>query len=495
VTCAQDLETEQSFLPQALASVDSKAPLYRKNSSLAKPLLIYTIIGEIMSIYQDVIGQLPILKTYSHGTLGFAIDEAAQRADVVVALQVAIEKLIEKFPWLAGAVINKGSGPGNSGTFELIPWPTSASSINRVLCIRDRTDAIPSFEELMVKKAPCSKIDGKLVTSHPGFPQSYEDSPDNPAPVLAIQASFIKGGLLLHFSTQHNAIDASGMMQVIQLFSVAMQGVEFSSSAIKEGNRDRSRVIPLIASGEPIKDHSHLRRPLDLSPPKLPASTKWAYFLMDGSVVPIIKAAASQGEGYDPSVPFISSNDAMTAFYWKCIAKVRACNGRSSNAVSNLLRAIDARKAMGVSHEYMGHMVYHAATKMTLRELDETPISAIACKLRTDLNDVNNKFSVRSYATYIANTPDKSLVMYGGSYNPDMDIGASAVANADFFHSFGLIGAPKFARRPNLAPIPGCVYFMPSEGQHVPVLVCLTDDDMEGLKKHPEWSKYTEFVG
>ena len=450
------------------------------------------------AIHQDVIGQFPILKTYNHGTLGFAIDEDAHRATVVVALQAATEKLITKFPWLAGAVINEGSGPGDSGIFKVVSWPIGASTFNRVLCVRDRTDALPPFAKLMSKKAPCSIIEGKLVAPYPGFPESYQDSIDNPAPVLAIQANFIKGGLLLNFSTQHNAIDASGMMQIIQLFSIAMQGAEFSPSAIKEGNRDRSRVIPLIAPGEPIRDHSHLRRPLEFSPPQPPSPDKvprWAYFLMDGSAVPKFKAEASQRKGYDPSVPFISSNDALSAFYWKCIASVRARNGRSLNAVSKFLRAIDTRKAMGVSHEYMGHMVYHAATRMTLKELSETLTSAIACKLRRDLNDVNNRFSVRSYATYIANTPDKSLIMYGGLYNTDTDIGASAIANADFFHSFGLIGIPQFARRPNLPPIPGCVYFMPSEGQNLPILVCLRDDDMEGLKTHAEWSKYTEFVG
>jgi hypothetical protein len=452
----------------------------------------------MMSAYQDVIGQFPILKTYNHGILGFEIDEDAHRAIVVVELQAATDKLITYFPWLGGAVANEGSGPGNSGTVKLIDWPRSASSFNRVLRIKDCTDTIPPFSELKTRKAPCSMIEGKILGAYPGFPESYQESTENPAPVLAIQANFIKGGLLLDFSTQHNAIDASGMMQVIELFSVAMQGAEFSASALKEGNRDRSRVIPLIPPGEPIRDHSYLRRPLDFAPPQLPAPhllPRWAYFLMDRSAVPVIKAAASQGDGYDLSVPFISSNDALSAFYWKCLASVRACNGRSLETVSKFIRAIDTRKAMGVSNEYMGHMVYHAITRMTLMELKEASISAVACKLRTALNDVNNDFSVRSYATYIANTPDKSQLIYGGLYNTDTDIGASTVPNADFFHSFGRIGTPQFARRPNLAPIPGCVYFMPPERHYLPILVCLRDDDLEGLKTHPEWSKCTEFIG
>ncbi|CAG7970492.1 unnamed protein product [Penicillium salamii] len=452
----------------------------------------------MLPAYQDAIGQFPILKTYNHGTLGFKIDHDDQRATIIRALQSATAKLIASFPWLAGAVVNEGSGPGNSGVFKLVDWPKNSSSANLILRVRDYTESLSSFVDLLSHKAPCSMIDGKLVASYPGFPESYDDSADKPAPILAIQANFIKGGLLLNFSTQHNAIDASGMMQVIKLFSVAMQGVDFSSTAIQEGNRDRNTVIPLIPSGETIRDHSHLQIPPNFapSPPSiLDGVPRWGYFLMSSSSVPKIKAAALQFQESDQPVPFISSNDALSAFYWKCIADVRTQNGQSPQIISKFLRAIDARKAMGVSYEYMGHMVYHAATRMTFEELQKEPISAIACRLRSDLNDVNNGFSVRSYATYIANTPNKSRILYGGLFNRDTDVGASAVANADFFHSFGVIGKPMFARRPYLAPIPGCVYFMPSEGPVLPVLVCLRDDEMDGLKNHPEWSKVTEFIG
>jgi trichothecene 3-O-acetyltransferase len=451
-----------------------------------------------MSLYQDVIGQLPILKTYNHGTLGFEVADDTHRGSIVEALQAAADKLTASFPWLGGAVINEGSGSGNSGLFMPVPWPASASSPNSIVRVKDCTDSLPSFADMVRAGAPCLMIDGKLVAPYPGFPASYQDSAEHPAPIIAIQANFIEGGLLLNFSAQHNVIDASGMMQVVQLFATAMRGDEFPPSAVEQGNRDRTKVIPLIAPGEPIRDHSHLKRPLNFSapaPPSPAAMPKWAYFRLEGSAVPKIKALASVPEGHDPSVPFISSNDALSAFYWKCLAGVRARNGRSPDAVSKFGRAIDSRRAMGVSSEYMGHMVYHAATRMSLRELEEAPVSTIACRLRKDLNDVNNEFSVRSYATYIANEPDKSRVMYGGLYNPDTDIGSSALPGADVLHSFGPIGMPQFARRPNLAPIPGCIYFMPPEGRYIPVLVCLRDDDLEGLKTHPEWSKYTEFVG
>lgn len=451
-----------------------------------------------MSLYQDVVGQFPILNTYNHGLLGFELADETFIGSIIEALHIAADKLTASFPWLDGAVINEGSGPGNSGLFKPVPWPANASSRTSIVRVKNCADILPPFAHIIGAGAPCSMLDGKIVAPYPGFPASYEASTEHPAPVVAIQANLVKGGLMLNFSSQHNVIDASGMMQVIQLFATAMRKDDFSDSAVEQGNRDRTKVIPLIAPGDSIKDYSHLERPRDFARPAPPSSAavpRWAYFRLDRSAVAQFKTLASEPLGYDPSVPFITSNDALSAVYWKCLASVRACNGRSPDAISKFSRAVDARRAMGVPNEYMGHMVCHAATRMSLKELAEAPVSTIACRLRRDLNDVNNEFSVRSYATFIANEPDKSRIMYGGLYNPETDIGSSAMPNIDFFHSFGPLGKPRFARRPNLAPIPGCVYFMPAEGQHLPVLVCLRDDDLDGLKTHPDWTKYTEFVG
>lgn len=453
-----------------------------------------------MSLFQDAIGQLPILKTYNHGTLGFKVPDKAAQETMIRTLQIAVEKVTFHFPWLVGAIINEGSGPGNSGLFKPVPWPATAKSPNNILRIKHYEDSPPSYVEILQAGAPCSMLDGKMLAPFDGFPARYEDSPENPGPIIAVQANFVNGGLLT-FSAQHNIIDASGLMQIIKLFATALNGDEFTSQAIEQGNRDRTTVIPLIGPEEPMKNLKHLKLHEPLSPPPqvtvLPGrKPTWAYFRFSSSAVPGIKAMAMEPEGYDTSVPFISSNDALGAFYWKCISALRMGNGRSPESTSKFSRAIDSRRAMGVPFEYMGHMVSHSGTRLTLKEIDELPLSAVTRRLRKDLNDANNAISVRSYATLIANEPNKSLVLYGGGlFSQDVDIGSSTVSQAEFFVSFGPLGVPQFVRRPNLAPILGCVYFMPPENGDLMVLVCLREDDLEGLKSHTEWSKVTEFVG
>lgn len=450
------------------------------------------------SLYRNAIGQLPILNTYNHGTLGFEIVDDRHEQNVIDAMKEATQIMVNSFPWLGGAVVNEGSNAAGSGIYRSVPWPATAMSPNPLPRIKDCRDTLPSFDELVKSGAPVSKLTAAEISEYPGFPVSVKSSPEHPAPVIAIQANFVRGGLLLNFSAHHNVIDASGMMQVIHLFSKALKKEPYTTREIEQGNRDPASVVEIIAPGEPVKDHSHLQRPADFVMPKPPAAAdlpKWAYFLLDGTTVSTIKERASDITEFDTDVKFISTNDALSALYWKCLAEVRMQNGRSPEAVSKFSRAIDCRRAVNVPHEYMGHMVYHAAARMTLKDVSESSLSAIASKLRQALNAANTEWSVRSYVSFIDQALDKSQVLYGGLYNPDTDIGSSSVPNADFFHSFGILGVPQFARRPNLAPIPGCLYFMPPEGRQVPVLVCLRDDDLAGLRENQEWSRITKFIG
>lgn len=104
-------------------------------------------------------------------------------------------------------------------------------------------------------------FDGKTLGPVVAFPESYVESDTNPARVFVIQASFIKGGILLDAAAQHNFIDGGGLFQCLQLFAKAMRGEPFSDFELEQGNRDRRTLIPLLGPNEPLLDHSHLKCP------------------------------------------------------------------------------------------------------------------------------------------------------------------------------------------------------------------------------------------
>ncbi|KAI4224140.1 MAG: hypothetical protein L6R36_004896 [Xanthoria steineri] len=456
--------------------------------------------------HQDVIGQFPSLKTYNHGIFCFPLPDGMPQADVILALEDATKRVITKIPWLAEQVVNEGKGPGESGTFKTAPWPPDMLSSPRVRlnsCSKD----CPSYTDIIEAQGPVSMLDGSILCPFPGFPLTYEESKIGPAPVVAIQANFIQGGLLLNFSNQHNMMDATGLFTFIILLAAAMRGEEIPEYIAEQANRDRKTVIPLLGPNEPIKDHNHLWRSATLpTPPSAtptPVKYQWAYFRFSKKHVPRVKALATpstppEGSSSQDKAFFISSNDALCAFYWQRLAVVRLRNkSQPPGAISKFSRAIDTRSVMRVPMGFMGQMVYQAATRLSLQELADLPLSIIASTMRRDLNEANNEFSIRSYVTFLASVRDKAQLAYGGIFNPALDIGSSSMASAGVGSlRFGILGEPELMRRPKLNPVPGCLYFYPPEiSGDLPVLVCLSEQDLEALRIDEQWGPCTEFIG
>jgi hypothetical protein len=447
-------------------------------------------------IYADVMGQFPQLKTYNHGTALFKLSNDTSREAVVKELEDAAAKIVEKIPWLAQRVAHEGVRPGHSGTFKVAEWPEHLPP-NKLLRVKDCTELCPSYDELVAAKCPVQMLDGKIICPVPGFPQTYDESTMGPAPACVIQINFIKGGALLIFSNQHNVMDGTGIFQVVALLSLAMNGKEIPPEAIKQGNRDPATAIPLYGPEVSIRDHSYLKAlPPSQTPPAPLAPAKWAQIRFFKKALPKLKALASDPVGYDASVPFISSGDAVSALYWKCLAKARVANGQDPTAVSKFSRTIDSRGVMGVPASFMGQMVYFSPTWLKYQELVDLPLSAVTSRMRKNLNDVNTEYAVRSYATYIAGVPDKTTLAYTGPFNRAIDISSSSMAQAALVLKFGSLGVPEYIRRPNLLPIPGTLYFYPPEASgDLNLLVCLSDYEMASLNADPLWSACTEYIG
>ena len=449
----------------------------------------------------DILGQLPLLKTYSHLLLVFPLqDDEVSRNEAIGSLRSAAFKLTEAFPWLAAKAINKVSGPGNSGSFELEPcalW----SSPNSVLRVTDCSSLCPPYNEIVKARGRITMLDGSILAPRKAFPESYQETEADPAPVLALQANFIQGGLLLDCAAQHNFVDMSGIEQVYNLLAAAMNNEPFPPDAIAQGNVDRRNLIPLLQSDESMKDHSNFKRPppSDLPAPPLDSDSpySWRYFRFSAARLLELKALAIMSGGSDPSIPYVSTNDVLTAFCWQCVISVRLRRHQTPNAFAKFLRAVDARKTMGVSQKYMGDLVTIATSRITFQELADASLLAVASLLRKDLNAVNTRDYVRSFATFIANTSDKSSIVYGGKFNPDTDIGSSSWAHIQLYRvKFGPLGKPALVRRPNFGPLRSDIYFLPqTESGDIDALLCFNEEDMRGLEVDAKWNEYADYIG
>lgn len=448
--------------------------------------------------YQDIFGQLRLLKSYTHFLLCFPIPEGTPRDSVVEALESASLKVTSTFPWLAGKVINEGSGPGNSGLFKVAHcslWEPP----NTILRVKDCSDVCPSFTEIMEAKGPIKFFDPAVLTPCVAFPQSYQESESNPACVAALQANFIKGGLLLDIATQHNIMSGGGTLQFLALFAKVMCGQDISPFEIEQGNQDRRNMVRLLGPDEPLIDLSRFSRPslLETPIPAVPAPHgKWCTFRFTSQKMAQLKSIASDPTKFVSSITFVSSNDTLTAFFWKRIAAIRLRRLPNPQAVSKFVRAVDARSVMGVSTEYMGHVVYNTFSRLTFEEIDALPIATLASVMRKNLMDDVNEYAVRSFVTLLARTPDKTTIMYGGDMNPDTDVAFTSFAQSDIYNiNFGILGKPPLLRRPNFIPkTTTAIMFPKTLDGYTDFLVCLSEEDLKELKADPEWSVYAELI-
>ncbi|KAK5096747.1 hypothetical protein LTR24_002509 [Lithohypha guttulata] len=373
-------------------------------------------------VYADVMGQFLQLFTYNHGVALFELDESVPRETIVKEFEEAAAKILEVVPWLGYRVILDGVCAGSSGRFRSAVWPGDSPTRNFVR-FKDCTQLCPSYDELLAAQAPTKMLEGALLCPVPGFPTPYDVAKHGDPPVFLVQVSFVKGGALVNFSNQHNVMDGTALFRVITLLASVMCGEEVPADVIEQANRDPAKVVPLYSPNDVIRDHNWLKataRPLPTMSSPRPAH--WRMLRFSRKIAQQVKTIASDPIGYDPAVPFISSEDAVISLYWKCLANFRVKDGVDRTRSSRMLRAIDSRGVLKISHSYMGQLVYYSRTFLTLKELMTLPLSTIACNMRRNLLNDNTEFSVRSYATWLSGVPDKSTLIYCGPADRTIDV-------------------------------------------------------------------------
>ncbi len=142
--------------------------------------------------------------------------------------------------------------------------------------VKDCTGVVPPIAQLCRKVMPFSMLDAAVMTPWPRIPVPHGIA--GPLPIVALQANFVDGGVIVNVSAHHNIMDGAGVVQLVRMLGFMLDGREIPAAELEQANRDRSRVVPLIPRGEPVKDHSHLCRPpgFEFRPPTSPAA--WCYF-------------------------------------------------------------------------------------------------------------------------------------------------------------------------------------------------------------------------
>lgn len=449
----------------------------------------------------DVMGQQPFLhKLYTQLCCIFPVTDDSTHDAIVTTLRDGLDRLSESLPWLAGDVINEGASEGNTGTYRIVP----SSKIPLIAQDLRGDISAPTMDGLRSANCPMSMLDEKLIAPclTLNLPGNIIGLAADSAPVFAVQANFIEGGLILTMVGQHNVMDMTGQGHIIDLMSKACHNQPFTHDEIVIGNPDRSKTISLLDEAyepgpelDPQMVKPKLNTPNGDAAP--PPQSSWAYITFSAASMASLKSLATKT--MTQSTEFVSNDDTVSAFIWQCISRARVPRLQSSSQ-STFARAVDVRRRMGIPATYPGMLQNMTYNSDTLQHLADKPLGAIASELRAELDPkvTDLAYNTRAMATFIARSADKTKLSVTACVDTSSGIMLSSWAKINTYGlDFNLeLGKPEAVRRPCFIPFESLIYLMPkSPSGEMAVASCLRDEDWERLKMDEEFNKYARYIG
>ncbi|CAF9939624.1 hypothetical protein IMSHALPRED_001573 [Imshaugia aleurites] len=423
---------------------------------------------------------------------------------IIKTLTNGLQRLSASFPWIAGQLVNEGSGQGNSDIFSIRPLKETPRLVVKELA---HDSSIPTMDTLKRANFPISMLDESIIAPRKTLPAG--ESASDPAPVFLIQANFITGGLILTFVGQHNTMDMTGQGNIIHLFSKACRSEPFTDDELLYSNLARRNIIPLLDRSykpgselayqmvQPAPSHPISKESNEHPAPPPPSNCTWTYFTFDPTSLSTLKSLATKSI----TIPsrYISTDDALSAFIWQSVIRARLTR-LSPTSKSTLARAVNVRQYLGISQLYTGLIQNMTYSTYTLQELAEEPLGLIASQLRSALDPKtsNLEYNTRALATVLDRATDKNIVNFTATIDLSEDLMLSSWAKLNCYElDFNLgLGKPEAVRRPRFEPVESLVYLMPRalDGE-IGVAICLRDDDLERLRADKDFARYGKYVG
>jgi trichothecene 3-O-acetyltransferase len=429
----------------------------------------------------------------------FSASDNSQIEGICTVLEGGLDRLARSFPWLAGQVICEGATATSTGTFKIKPLDPRPRFVLKDL--RDDPSLL-SRDELKARGYPMKEFNEKVLAprnTNSGRPG------ETVCEVFQLQATIIRGGLILTFLGQHQAMDGTGLAQVINLFHKACRGDRFKDEELRIGNLSPDNVIPLY--GEtwqpgPELEHNIVKDDVSRAGPgsprtiKPPESGVWCLFNVSAASIAEMKAEAAKM--LDPYDRYVSTDDLITALVYQAITWTRWDEMEGTEDVY-LARAVDLRRYLGLSPTHPGFVQSMTYAKYEAQGLRRS-LTAVASMLREQIDPKTTElpYHGRSFATLISRINDKTRTSYIAGFDMSKHVMISSWANQNsYFCDFGLgLGKPEAVRRPYFDSFPGLAYLLPkAPNGDIAVAVCLSAEHMEKLIKEDDFTRYATFVG
>lgn len=336
--------------------------------------------------------------------------------------------------------------------------------------------------------------------------------PEEPAaernPACALQLSLVEGGLVLGFSMNHAAGDWSSIDTFLSLVcrscKAHREGLKMPTY-IPDLNRapyNASATDPAIARQD-LLERLPTFRVVEKSQVKAkpsPPSRSSLYRVSEPSIQQLKAHCAPYLSGVD----YITSYDCISALLWISITRVRIhLHPEKASSPSRFVHPIDVRTRdleHKSSEQYFGNAVIGTqAGPLTASDLvsdGDRSVAKAASLIRQSVHAVNLS-SISCMAAIIASlSPTETLVPYADFTDMDMFMNTWYSGSAEKY-DLGPASVP-VAFRMHSAMAGACLMILPNFSQGAArvfdVLVHLSIEEHELLRKDEEFSKHFEFV-
>jgi len=288
------------------------------------------------------------------------------------------------------------------------------------LTVKDlRNDpTMPSMDDLRRAKIPSSMLDENVIAPRNTIPGTSGEPASDLKQVFLVQVTFVTGGLLLTLVGQHNAMDMIGQGQVIHLLAKACRNEPITKEELSSGNLRRRNIVPLLddsykqgpeiahqivkpAPAPPTSDSA-------VDPLALPSpSSSWADFSFLPTALTSLKAFATKSISHPSG--YISTDDALTAFLWQAIARVRLLR-LDPTIKTTIARAVDVRRYLNIPQAYPGLLQNMTYCTNIIQNLVQKPLGEVASQLRMQVDPKTSSlcYHSRALATFLDRSPEKT---------------------------------------------------------------------------------------
>jgi hypothetical protein len=170
-----------------------------------------------------------MLRMYVRHLLFFEFPDPGHLEDAIDALRAGFAATIRQLPFLAGRI--RMSDPDTGRLTLQHPEAPSDELIDQIFTFSYRQAGNPDLEFTKMEKNGFPPLPvwrdvfcPSLVKNHPGLDDQFAEGlisfkKEQPVPVFAAQATFIRGGLVLSVYAHHSAIDGAGITKLYKILS------------------------------------------------------------------------------------------------------------------------------------------------------------------------------------------------------------------------------------------------------------------------------------